>query len=361
MNETERIGYQKKLLQAIKKADRPISLMEVCGTHTMAIAKSGIRELLPENIKLLSGPGCPVCVTSQGDIDAIIEMVQIKDIILVTFGDMIRVPGTDSSLQEERSKGADIRIVYSPMDALRIARENPNKEVVILGIGFETTAPAIAVTVQQAAKQRLNNFSVFSLHKLVPPALETIFTDPDMKVDGLICPGHVSVVIGVEPYELLAEKYKKPFVITGFETIDILEGIYRLIRQINHDQAQVEIQYRRLVKKEGNPVARQMIQHVFQPAAARWRGLGMIPASGMSLRQEYRDMDARLKFNIAEKEEKPIKGCACGEVLSGKVIPSDCALFGKACTPLNPIGPCMVSQEGSCAAYYRYTPWKGRV
>jgi hydrogenase expression/formation protein HypD len=349
-------NYQQQLLQAIKAETRQVSLMEVCGTHTMAIAKSGIRELLPPNIKLRSGPGCPVCVTSQGDIDAVIEMVQNQDIILVTFGDMMRVPGTRSSLQEERSQGADVRIAYSPLDALRIARENPSKEVVFLGIGFETTTPAIGITIEQAREEGLANFSVFSLHKLVPPALELIFSDSEIMVDGLICPGHVSAVIGVKPYDILAAQYGKPCVITGFETLDILEGIYMLIRQILRSEAKAEIQYRRVVKEEGNPIALQIIERIFKPIPARWRGLGVIPASGLGLREAYAGMDARLKFKIREMEEIPIKGCACGEVLTGKITPPDCALFGRACTPLQPVGPCMVSQEGSCAAYYRYTP-----
>ncbi len=357
---TDMQQYKQNLLHEIQAETRNVSLMEVCGTHTMAIARSGIRELLPSNIKLLSGPGCPVCVTSQGDIDAVIELVQKKGITLVTFGDMMRVPGTRSSLQEERSRGADIRVAYSPLDALRIARENPDNEVVFLGIGFETTTPAIGITLEQAHEEGLTNFTVFSLHKLVPPALELIFSDPEIQVDGLICPGHVSAVIGVEPYEALAEKYKKPCVITGFETLDILEGIYLLIKQIQKSEAKAEIQYRRVVKKDGNPVAMQTIDRVFRAVPARWRGLGVIPDSGLELRAEYVGMDARKKFNIPEMEEVPIKGCACGEVLTGKILPPDCVLFGRACTPLQPVGPCMVSHEGSCAAYYRYTPAKGR-
>lgn len=353
-------AYQQQLLKAIITETRAIALMEVCGTHTMAIAKSGIRELLPPNIKLLSGPGCPVCVTSQGDIDAIIEMVRQQDIILVTFGDMMRVPGTRSSLQAERSQGADVRIAYSPLEALRIARENPAQEVVFLGIGFETTTPAIGITIEQAREEGLANFSVFSLHKLVPPALELIFSNTEVKVDGLICPGHVSAVIGIKPYETLAAQYGKPCVITGFETLDILEGIYMLIRQISNSEAKVENQYRRVVKAEGNPIALQTIGRIFEPIPARWRGLGVIPVSGLALREEYASLDARRKFDIPEMEEIPIKGCACGEVLTGKITPPQCALFGRACTPLQPVGPCMVSQEGSCAAYYRYIPAKGR-
>ncbi len=356
---SEMVDYQQHLLRAIQGVSASISLMEVCGTHTMAIAKSGLRELLPENMRLVSGPGCPVCVTSQGDIDAVIQMVQHKDIILVTFGDMIWVPGTYSSLQEERSRGADIRIAYSPLDAVRIARENGDKEVVFLGIGFETTTPAIAITIQQARAEGLTNFSVFSLHKVVPPALEMIFSDPEIKVDGLICPGHVSAVIGQRPFDILAQKYHKPCVITGFETLDILEGIYMLIKQLGIPEARAQIQYRRLVKPEGNLVARETIEQVFEPVAARWRGLGTIADSGLALREEYRDMDARLRFSIAEMEEIPIKGCSCGEVLTGKISPQDCVLFGRSCTPLKPVGPCMVSHEGPCAAYYRYTPLKG--
>ncbi|MGI5920117.1 MAG: hydrogenase formation protein HypD [Syntrophomonadaceae bacterium] len=352
-------AYLNSLLQEIGKTTRPVALMEVCGTHTMAIARSGIRNLLPPGFKLISGPGCPVCVTSQGDIDAVIELVRQPDITLVTFGDMMRVPGTHSSLQEERSRGADIRVAYSPLDALEIARQNPNREVVFLGIGFETTAPAVGITVEQADEEHLANFSVFSLHKLVPPALEIIFSDPDIKVDGLICPGHVSAVIGVEPYEILAQKYHKPCVITGFETMDILEGLVMLLRQLQSGQAVAEIQYRRVVKKEGNIVARQTLERVFIPYDARWRGLGLIPGSGLTLRDKYKDYDARRKFLIPEIEDLPIKGCACGEVLTGKITPHDCVLFGKACTPLRPVGPCMVSQEGACAAYYRYTPLKG--
>lgn len=353
-------SYKEYLLQEICSVKRPAALMEVCGTHTMAIARSGIRNLLPAGFKLLSGPGCPVCVTSQGDIDAVIELVGQPDITLVTFGDMMRVPGTNSSLQEERSRGADIRVAYSPLDALEIARKNPQREVVFLGIGFETTAPAVGITVEQAACEHLPNFSVFSLHKLVPPALEIIFSDPDIRVDGLICPGHVSAVIGVDPYKILAQKYHKPCVVTGFETIDILEGLVMLLRQLQSDRAVAEIQYRRVVKNEGNKVARETLERVFKPTDARWRGMGLIPDSGLELQDNYQEFDACKRFAIPQIEDLPIKGCSCGDVLTGKITPHDCVLFGKACTPLKPVGPCMVSHEGACAAYYRYTPLKGR-
>ena len=349
-------GYMQQLLQEIQAETMEVSLMEVCGTHTMAIARSGIRNLVPPNLKLLSGPGCPVCVTAQGDIDSVIELVREPGITLLTFGDMMRVPGTESSLQEERSRGADVRVVYSPLDALTAAKSLPDREVVFLGIGFETTAPAVGITVEEAMENDIHNFSLFSLHKLVPPALELIFSDPEINVDGLICPGHVAAVTGVEPYRLLAEKYGKPCVVTGFEAVDILEGVVMLLRQLHQDEATVEIQYRRVVKKEGNLVAQATLDRVFQATEARWRGLGSIPGTGLKLRSTYEEMDARKKFGVREIEDVPIKGCACGEVLTGKITPHDCALFGKGCTPLRPIGPCMVSQEGACAAYYRYTP-----
>ncbi len=352
--------YMKELLQEIQSYKQEVSLMEVCGTHTMAIARSGIREMVPANIKLLSGPGCPVCVTSQGDIDAVIKLCQEPGIILCTFGDMMRVPGSDSSLQEERSRGADIRVVYSPLDALEIARKNPEREVVFLGIGFETTAPTIAVSLEQAERERIKNFSLLSYHKLVPPALEVIFSDPDIRVDGLICPGHVSAVIGLKPYELLAAQYHKPCVVTGFETVDILEGIIMLLHQMSQGEARADIQYRRVVRKEGNPIAVELLERIFQPEEARWRGLGSIPGSGLKLRLDYESLDAAKKFQLPQIEDLPIKGCSCGEVLTGKISPRECLLFGRGCTPLKPVGPCMVSHEGACAAYYRYTPAKER-
>ena len=354
------ITVMRQMISEIQLETRSLSMMEVCGTHTMAIARSGIRELLPENIRLLSGPGCPVCVTAQGDIDAVIELVKNEELILATFGDMMRVPGTHSSLQEARSQGADIRVVYSPTDALALARSNPRSEVVFLGIGFETTAQGVGASIEAARKMNLQNFSVLSLHKVVPPALEVIFSDPEMQVDALICPGHVSVVIGLEPYEKLAEKYHKPFVVTGFDSVDILQGILMILLQVEKHQGFAEIQYRQLVKPEGNPVAQAILNRVFQPVNCRWRGLGVIPLSGLAIRDEYGDFDARRKFTIPDIKDQPIKGCSCGQILTGKISPHDCPLFGTACTPLTPVGPCMVSNEGACAAYYRYTPLKGR-
>jgi hydrogenase expression/formation protein HypD len=350
-----------EILREIQSETRQVSLMEVCGTHTMAIARSGIRELLPDNIKLISGPGCPVCVTAQGDIDGVIELASEGDIILATFGDMMRVPGTHSSLQEARGKGAQIRVVYSPLDALAMARDNPTREVVFLGIGFETTAPTVAASIEAAQNMNLNNFSVFSLHKLVPPALESIFSDPEIKVDALICPGHVSLVIGLEPYQRLAQDYHKPCVITGFEDVDLLQGILMILLQLRRGQSQAQIQYKRAVKEKGNPVAQDILKRVFRVVDARWRGLGTIAGSGLQVKDEFSQYDARLKFKVQDKDDIPIKGCACGQILSGKMSPHDCVLFGRQCTPLNPVGPCMVSQEGACAAYYRYIPLKGAI
>ncbi len=349
------------MIREIQTETQSISMMEVCGTHTMAIAKSGIRDLLPDNIKLISGPGCPVCVTAQGDIDAVIELVNQQDLILATFGDMMRVPGTSSSLQEARGKGADIRVVYSPMDAVEMASNYPTRKVVFLGIGFETTAPTVGASIEAARAMQVKNYFVLSLHKLVPPALEVIFSDPDIKVDALICPGHVSLVIGLNPYRELAEKYHKPCVITGFDDEDILQGILMILLQFKQNQARAEIQYRRAVKEKGNPVAQSVLKRVFKEVDTRWRGLGQIPGSGLEISDEYSDYNARYKFAIPDIEDIPIKGCSCGEILTGKISPHDCPLFGSACNPLNPIGPCMVSHEGACAAYYRYTPLRGEI
>lgn len=342
------------LLEEIRKEKLELSLMEVCGTHTMAIARSGLKELMPKGIRLISGPGCPVCVTAQADIDAVVALAREPLVILATFGDMMRVPGSESSLAQERSRGADIRVVYSPLDAVALARSNPGREVVFLGIGFETTAPAVAASIEMAATEDIKNYSVWSLNKLVPPALNVLFSDPELRVDGLICPGHVSTVIGISPYVELAARYKRPCVVTGFEPSDIIEGIYMILTQIKQGRSEAEIQYRRVVKPQGNVVAQKMIDRFFEPVTARWRGLGSIPASGLAIRKEYEAWDARVKFALPEFPERPTRGCSCGEILKGKITPLECPLFGRYCTPSTPIGPCMVSQEGACAAYYRY-------
>ncbi len=328
--------------------------MEVCGTHTMAIFRSGIRALLPETITILSGPGCPVCVTSQYEIDTFIEVAGMKDVIVATFGDLMRVPGTHSSLQKERAEGKDIRIVYSAFDALDIAESNPQKEVVFLGIGFETTAPTIAASIVGGEKRKLDNFSVLCAHKLVPPALAALMAADGVKIDGFICPGHVSVIIGSMAYLPVVEKYNVPCVVSGFEPADILQSIYVLVKQIKAGDAKLQNEYRRAVAFDGNERARQIMYQVFEPTDARWRGIGMIPQSGLNIRREFDSFNAEKRFDLAVPDSKEPKGCACGEILMGMKTPPECPLYKKVCTPTHPVGPCMVSTEGTCAAYYKY-------
>lgn len=339
-------------INAISK--KPARFMEVCGTHTVAIFRHGIREVLPEHIELISGPGCPVCVTATRDIDKAIKVGRIPDVIVATFGDLMRVPGSESSLQKERTHGADVRMVYSTMDALDIARQNGKKKVVFLGIGFETTAPTIAAAVLAAEAEGIDNFSVLSSHKLIPPAVGALLSGGELDVTGFICPGHVSTVIGTAPYEPVAAHYHTPCVVVGFEPIDILQGIYMLVSQIEAGEAKVEIQYRRSVSPEGNPNAIKTLYRVFEPCDAPWRGLGIIPKSGLALREAYRAFDADAQFDLEVPDAPEPPGCMCGDILRGAKTPMDCKLFRKACTPENPVGPCMVSTEGTCAAYYKY-------
>lgn len=331
-----------------------LRLMEVCGTHTMAIFRSGIRALLPETVTLLSGPGCPVCVTSQREIDTFIEVAGIKDVIVATFGDLLRVPGTHSSLQKKRAEGKEIRIVYSAFDALDLAESHAEKEVVFLGIGFETTAPTIAASVVEAEKRKLENFSVLCAHKLVPPALVALMAADDVNIDGFICPGHVSVIIGSGAYLPVVEEYHTPCVVSGFEPADILQATYMLVRQIEEGDAKLENEYRRAVTFEGNEKARQIMYQVFEPTDAAWRGIGTIPQSGLKIRLEYDSFDAEKRFDLSVPDSREPKGCACGEILLGRKTPPECPLYKKLCTPSSPVGPCMVSTEGTCAAYYKY-------
>lgn len=333
---------------------RPLKLMEVCGTHTVEIFRHGIRDLIPENITLLSGPGCPVCVTSVRDVDAAIAIAGNPDVVLTTFGDMMRVPGGSDSMLEARSKGADIRVVYSPMDALQLAQQNRDREIVFFATGFETTSPLIAGTIAHAEQMRIRNFSIYVSHKLVPPALKALLDSPDVQVDGFILPGHVSTIIGKTPYTFVAKQYKKPSVITGFEAADIIEGILMIVRQIAQKRTSIEIQYKTVVRDEGNPRALALLDACFEPADAHWRGIGVIPGSGLKLREQYASFDADKKYNPPASAASEPELCSCGDILRGVKIPTECALFGTGCTPDAPVGPCMVSTEGSCAAYFKY-------
>lgn len=341
-----------KSIQAL--APEHATLMEVCGTHTVAIARNGIRDLMPEGCKLASGPGCPVCVTANRDIDAVIALARVENAILTTFGDMTRVPGSSSSLLKEQAAGRDVRIVYSPLDALSIAQANPDRPVVFVGVGFETTTPLVAMTIKRAAALGLKNFSVYAAHKNMPGALDVLMGDSELKVDALILPGHVSTIIGIEPYRFLAEKYGIPGVITGFEPLDVLQGIAMLMRQLHEGRAEIENAYARGVMAEGNPVALAAIDDVFETCTATWRGLGPIEGSGYRIREQYAQFDALRRFEPEIEETREPRGCRCGDVLRGIMAPNECPLFRTVCSPENPVGPCMVSSEGSCAAYYRY-------
>lgn len=328
--------------------------MEFCGGHTVTIFKYGIRQALPKTLEMVSGPGCPVCVTASLDLDKAIALAQIPEVIITTFGDMLKVPGSRSSLQEARASGADVRLVYSTTDALKIAVENPHRSVVFLGIGFETTAPTVAASILRAREKGIDNYYVLAMHKLCPPAIQAILDSGEVKLDGLICPGHVSAVIGSHPWESIAGNYHIPCVISGFEPLDVLQGISLLVAQVERGEARVEIAYRRGVRPEGNPEALRIMEEVFEPGPAWWRGLGKISDSGLRLRSEYQKFDAELAFKLVSEPTPEPEGCLCGDILRGVSTPEDCTLFGKACTPEHPVGPCMVSSEGSCAAYYLY-------
>lgn len=335
----------------------PVKFMEVCGTHTMAIAKNGLRDVMPETVKLLSGPGCPVCVTANADIDLAIEVGRQPGVVLTTFGDMMKVPGSYSSLASEKAAGHDIRVVYSPLDSLALAEQLPDKHVAFLGVGFETTAPTVALAIREAKRRGLANWSALCLHKTVPGALRALVNDPEVQITGFILPGHVSTIIGSEPYRFLAEEYGVPGVITGFEPVDVLQGVWMLAKQVAEGRAEIEIAYSRGVMPQGNPVAVAVIKEVFAPVDAEWRGMGVIPGTGLALRPEFARWDTRERVPVTPPAPREIKGCQCGDVLRGVVLPYECRLFGKSCTPEHPIGPCMVSSEGSCAAYYRYTDY----
>ena len=334
--------------------DRSLAFMEFCGGHTHAIMQFGIRQLMPPNVRLLSGPGCPVCVTSQRDIDRAIALSQFPDVVITTFGDMMRVPGTSYTLQEAAAAGSAVRMVYSPLDAVQYAREHPEKQVVFLGVGFETTAPGVAASILTAKAQEVRNYSVFSMHKYTPPGMRAILDAGEVRLDGVIGPGHVSTIIGLNGWRFLPEEYKMPVVVSGFEPVDILLAIRELVRLAVRGEARAVNAYGRSVTEEDNRAALSIMNQVFETADADWRGFGVIPQSGMAIRRAFREYDAEARFAIPEVPSREPPGCRCGDVLRGVIEPPECPLFGKACTPDNPKGPCMVSDEGACSAYYLY-------
>ena len=328
--------------------------MEFCGGHTVAIFKHGIRQLLPQTIEMLSGPGCPVCVTASIDLDKAIALAHLPNVIITTFGDMLRVPGSYSSLQLAKAEGSDIRIVYSAQDAVYIARDNPDKSVIFIGIGFETTAPTIAASILQAEQEGINNYYILCLHKLCPPIMKALLDLGEIRLSGIVCPGHVSTIIGSYPYQFIPDDYGIACVVSGFEPLDILLCVDMLVNQIETEQYKVEIAYRRGVKPEGNKQANLLMDTVFEVGEANWRGIGVVPLSGLRIRKKYERFDAEQNFDINPGPSREAKGCICGSILRGVSTPLDCKLFRHSCTPEHPLGPCMVSAEGSCATYYHY-------
>lgn len=337
--------------------DRLVHVMEVCGTHTMAIARYGIREVLPDNIDLISGPGCPVCVTDTGYIDSAIELGN-QGAIIATFGDMVQVPGSQSTLSESRSRGASVEVCYSPLNALDLARQNPGREVVFLAIGFETTICPVISMLDHALREGISNVSLLTAFKLVPPALHALLADPEIKIDAFLCPAHVSAIIGADAYEPFVGENGVPCVVAGFEPLDILLAIHGIMEQITQGRACVDNQYSRVVAPKGNRKALRLMDRFLQPTDAHWRGIGTIPGSGLGLKSEFCGYDAENKFGIAVKPGQQPSGCRCGDVIKGKNKPPECPLFGTACTPDHPVGPCMVSSEGSCSAYYKFARFK---
>lgn len=345
----------REVLDEIKRTvTRPWKIMEICGGQTHSLVKNGILDVLPEAITMVHGPGCPVCVTPLHLIDKAIELAERENVILCSFGDMLRVPGSEKSLLEAKAKGADVRILYSPLEAVNIARDNPDKEVVFFAVGFETTAPANALSVLHAQKLGLKNYSILTSHVLVPPAIEAIMSDPETRIDGFLAAGHVCTVMGLEQYYPLAERYRVPIVATGFEPIDILQGILMVVKQLEEGRAEVENQYTRAVRPEGNIQARKIIERVFKVQDQAWRGIDVIPDSGWGLREEFSDFDAVKKFGLSGEGARENEACIAGDIMKGIKKPYECPHFGKACTPQTPLGAPMVSSEGACAAYYHY-------
>lgn len=356
LNEYRNLEATKKILDEIHKiTTKHWYIMEVCGGQTTSLVKNGIINMLPENIEMIHGPGCPVCVTPLSLIDKAVHLTMECDVILCSFGDMIRVPGSSMSLLEAKAHGADVRILYSPLEAVKIAEENPDRQVVFFAVGFETTAPINAMSVIYAHRQGLKNYSILASHVLLPPMIEEVMNDELSKVEGFLGAGHVCAIMGIYEYYPLVEKYKVPIVITGFEPLDLVQGIYMVVKQLEAGEARVENQYSRIVKKEGNVQAQQIIYEVFEVTDRLWRGMEVIPMSGYKVKDSYRDFDAEKKFNIHIEEAPENPECVAGEIMKGIKKPFECQHFGKKCKPANPLGAPMVSSEGACAAYYYYS------
>jgi hydrogenase expression/formation protein HypD len=339
---------------AAKLSDRAIQIMEVCGTHTVTAQREGVHGLLPKNVRLISGPGCPVCVTPAGYIEQAVQLSLEHGVHIATYGDMLRVPGVTMSLEDARRQGAKVSIVYSVRDALQIARKNPQQKVVFLGIGFETTTPPTAFAVKTAQAEGLSNFLVFSAHKLIIPAMQVLLDDPKLAIDGFIGPGHVSVIIGCDAYDVVASKYHRPCVIAGFDGNQMLMALVRILTQLVAGEARIQSVYRDRITDKGNVAAQQIINEVFTPADSRWRGFGTIPQSGLNLREEFTALDARYVFQLPEPQDHEPTGCLCANIVKGMNLPTDCPLFANRCTPASPLGACMVSREGACSAFYRF-------
>jgi hydrogenase expression/formation protein HypD len=355
LDEYRDAGLAQQLARELHRVTtRPWKIMEVCGGQTHAIVKFGIDELLPKEITLIHGPGCPVCVTPLEIIEKALQLAARPDVIFTSFGDMLRVPGSTTDLLSVKAKGGDVRIVYSPLDAVKLAEQNPAKDVVFFGVGFETTAPATAMAIHQAAQKNLQNFSMLISHVLVPPAIEALMSSPDCRVQGFLAAGHVCTVMGFEEYFPLAAKYRVPIVVTGFEPLDILQGVLMTVQQLESGRAGVENQYARSVRREGNQPAQELIKKIFQVVPRKWRGIGEIPQSGLGLRAEYAAFDAEKKFSLVGMRVEEPAECLSGLVLQGQIKPHECPAFGAKCTPEHPLGAPMVSGEGACAAYYRY-------
>jgi len=349
-------------IAGIIEPGRHYKLMEVCGGHTHTIYKHGVENVLPPEVDLIHGPGCPVCVIPMGRVDDAIAIAERPNVVFTTFGDMLRVPGGNGSLLEAKARGADVRLVYSPLDALRIARENPDREVVFFAIGFETTTPSTALTLLRACSEGIRNFYVFANHVTIIPAIRAILASPDLRLDGFIGPGHVSTVIGTRPYRFIAREWGKPLVVAGFEPLDVLQAAYMILRQLAEGRCQVENQYTRVVREEGNTRALEAIAETMELRTTfEWRGLGFISQSALKLREEFGDWDAELRYDVPGVRVADPKACQCGEVLKGVIKPWECKVFGTACTPERPIGTCMVSSEGACAAYYNYGRFSRRL